>query len=145
MKKEWAEEEKRLGNGDFNGCRYGGCLGTQAKATGFFRVGQIDGRWWFVDPDGHLFLSTTVNGMWSWSGTRTGGRESYYAALPPAELKSSNPRADQGSDVSFHTWNLLRRFGPDWPLKWVDLTLPRMNAWGLNTVGNWADPKLWAS
>ena len=34
---------------------YGGFASTKAKATGFFRVEQIDGRWWFIDPDGHLF------------------------------------------------------------------------------------------
>ena len=42
-------------------CPYGGYKDTQAKATGFFRVEQIDGKWWFVDPDGHLFLSTGSN------------------------------------------------------------------------------------
>ena len=31
--------------------------GTKARATGFFRVEKIEGKWWFVDPDGHLFLS----------------------------------------------------------------------------------------
>ncbi len=38
--------------------------GTKAprrRATGYFRVEQLDGRWWFVDPEGHLFLSTGVN------------------------------------------------------------------------------------
>ena len=43
LKKEWAEEENALRPGDFNYCSYGGYLGTQAKATGFFRVEQVDG------------------------------------------------------------------------------------------------------
>jgi hypothetical protein len=59
---ELAEEAKTLtGDSQFNTCEYGGYLGTQAKATGFFRVEEIDGIWWFVDPHGHLFLSTGSN------------------------------------------------------------------------------------
>ena len=85
LKAEWAQEEKELGSGDFNYCRYGGYQGTKAKATGFFRVEQVDGKWWFVDPDGHLFFSVSSNGMRGGGAeTRTAGRESYYAALPPA-------------------------------------------------------------
>ncbi len=136
LEKEWAVEDAALGAGDFNYCKYGGYLGAKAKATGFFRVEQIDGRWWFVDPDGHLFFSTSSNVMNSASGTRTEGRESYFAALPPAG-------SGQRRGASFYSWNLLRRFGPDWSAKWVDLTMRRMESWGVNTVGNWSDPRLW--
>jgi hypothetical protein len=60
---ELLAEEGAFGSAaDFGHARYGGYKNTQAKATGFFRVEQIDGRWWFVDPDGHLFLSTGING-----------------------------------------------------------------------------------
>ncbi|HZL79959.1 MAG TPA: hypothetical protein VFC17_14075 [Candidatus Limnocylindrales bacterium] len=60
---ELADEDSALKPGDFNYDKYGGYKNTQAKATGFFRVEQIDGKWWFVDPDGHLFLSTGSNGL----------------------------------------------------------------------------------
>jgi hypothetical protein len=131
LKTEWAREEEGLGPGDFNYCRYGGYLGTEAKATGFFRVEQVDGRWWFVDPDGHLFFSVSSNGMWGGGAdTRTAGRESYYAALPP----------DSGG---FGAWNLFRRFGPHWDKRWVDFAIRRLNTWGINTIGNWSDPRLW--
>jgi hypothetical protein len=63
LARELAAEEKAFGKAsDFGYGRYGGYLDTRAKATGYFRVEQIDGRWWFVDPEGHLFLSTGVNG-----------------------------------------------------------------------------------
>jgi hypothetical protein len=64
LAKERADEDKSLGGGTnpLTG-RFGGFLDTQAKATGFFRVEKIDGRWWFVDPEGHLFLSTGANGI----------------------------------------------------------------------------------
>lgn len=62
LAEELAEEAKTLTDSSpFNTCEYGGYLNTQTKATGFFRVEQIDGIWWFVDPHGHLFLSTGSN------------------------------------------------------------------------------------
>ena len=45
LTRELAEEEKTFGSAaDFGYGRYGGYKNTQAKATGFFRVEQIDGR-----------------------------------------------------------------------------------------------------
>jgi hypothetical protein len=35
---------------------YGGRLDRSADKTGFFHVSTIGGRWWLVDPDGHLYL-----------------------------------------------------------------------------------------
>ena len=59
LTQELADEEKAFGSAaDFGYGKYGGYKNTQARATGFFRVEKIDGRWWFVDPEGHLFLST---------------------------------------------------------------------------------------
>ena len=69
LDKELAVEDKTLKSGNFGYCEYGGYKNTHAKATGFFHVEQIDGKWWFVDPHGHLFLSTSSNGL----GGRGGG------------------------------------------------------------------------
>ncbi len=63
LAKELADEEKALQPGDFGYGEYGGYKNSQAKATGFFRVEQVDGKWWFVDPQGHLFLSQSLNGV----------------------------------------------------------------------------------
>src|ERR1019366_7260384 len=82
----WAGEEKALGPGDFRYCRYGGYEDSKAKATGFFRVEKIGGKWWFVDPDGHLFLSLGADSMGTSAATSTQGREQLFAALPPADL-----------------------------------------------------------
>ena len=76
LKKEITEEEKTLtGSGEFNYCEYGGYKNTQTKATGFFRVEQIDGKWWFVDPHGHLFLSTGSNCIRIGGGRRRGSQQ----------------------------------------------------------------------
>ncbi len=141
----WTEEEKSLASSSFDYSQYGGYKSTHAQATGFFRVEKIDNRWWFIDPEGHYFFSTGADVMVPWMGTRTADRDGVFAALPPAELKPPSFRPNQGGMVSFYTWNLLRRFGADWQNAWVDLTLRRMDAWGLNTVANWADPRLGAA
>ncbi len=41
--------------------RFGGCAEIRSEATGFFRVEEVEGRWWFITPDGHGFLSLGVN------------------------------------------------------------------------------------
>jgi len=146
LKKAWAGEEGSLHGGDFNYCQYGGYTGTKAKATGFFRVEKVDGRWWFVDPDGHLFFSAGVDCIGNWAGSPTQGRDGVFAALPPADLRPPMRRGNRGgTDASFYTWNLLRRFGQNWQDKWIDLTIRRMDAWGFNTIANWSDPQLWAA
>ena len=136
----WVAEEKALGKGDLASCRYGGYVGTKARATGFFRVEKIDGKWWFVDPDGHLFLSLGADSIGTSVSTSTQGREALFAALPPAGL--SPGRAGDRGGASFYAWNMVRRFGADWSAQWIDLTARRMFAWGFNTVGNWSDARL---
>ncbi|MFL6353774.1 MAG: hypothetical protein ACJ74Z_18265 [Bryobacteraceae bacterium] len=145
LRSEWAEESEALRPGSFGFDKYGGYTATQARATGFFRVEQIDGRWWFVDPDGHLFLSTGADATRWAMETTTLNRRGIFEALPPAELNRLSSRGEDRQMVSFYTWNLLRRFGSNWQQQWVDSTLKRMAAWGFNTIANWSDPALWAA
>ncbi len=42
---------------------YGGWKKHRVAATGFFRVEQIDGRWWAIDPDGYLYLHKALNSV----------------------------------------------------------------------------------
>jgi hypothetical protein len=44
LKKEWAAEEKTFTPGEFGYCEYYGYQGAKLKATGFFRVEQIEGK-----------------------------------------------------------------------------------------------------
>jgi hypothetical protein len=139
LKQEWAAESAALHAGDFGYCQYGGYLNTKAKATGFFRVEQVDGRWWFIDPDGHHFFSTSSTGMRDGGGeARVKGREDYFTSLPPG-----TSTAGRRSASGFYSWNLARRHGAEVQTKWLDLALGRLDYWGLNTIGNWSDPQLW--
>ncbi len=142
LQESWRTEEKKLSPGDFDYCSYGGYKSTKAEATGFFRVQQIDGKWWFVDPDGHLFLSVGSDVIQPFNATRTSGREHLFAELPPPSPNGPQGReGDRGA--SFFAWNLVRRFGDTWTTQWIDLTVRRMESWGLNTVANWSDQRLW--
>ena len=139
LQAEWKQEESRLSAGDFGFCQYGGYLNTKAKATGFFRVEQVEGRWWFIDPDGHHFFSTCSTGMSGGGGeARLEGRQDFFAALPPREIAGN-----RSGPPGFYSWNLARRHGVDAPTQWMDLALRRLDSWGLNTIGNWSDPRLW--
>jgi hypothetical protein len=143
LRKEWEAESAKLRAGSATDrlSRFGGFTAASTKATGFFRVEEIDGKWWFVDPEGHLFLSVGSDVTRPEMITRTAGREMLFRELPPSDLLGNRPGGDSGA--SFHTWNLARRFGADWRPQWVDFTLRRMHDWGLNTVANWSDPSLW--
>ncbi|MDI1334555.1 MAG: beta-galactosidase [Lacunisphaera sp.] len=44
-----------------NRSRFGGwAKGPKQKATGYFRVEKVDGKWWMIDPDGYLFFSSAI-------------------------------------------------------------------------------------
>jgi hypothetical protein len=136
----WQQEEKALSSGDFGYCKYGGFQATRARATGFFRVERIDGKWWFVDPDGHLFLSVGSDVTRPDMITRTTDRQAFFKELP-AVSPNRNREGDAGA--SFLTWNISRRFGDLWQERWNEFTIRRMDDWGLNTVANWSDSRLW--
>jgi len=141
LKNAWSDEENGLQPGEFNVSKYGGFLGTKVEATGFFRVEKIDGRWWFVDPEGCLFFSTGSCCISSGSSfSRVSGREYIFTEMPPSdELNTPGRPARRGRNTSFYTWNLYRRHGSDWYQEWMDLTVRRMDNWGINTIGNWSD------
>ena len=142
LTRAWAAEDRTLKSPSSDRCPYGGFASTRAKATGFFRVEQIDGRWWFVCPDGHLFYSSGVNGVGVASTTRVEGREDLFEALPPADLlpRSGDRRGPLGG--SFHTWNLLRRHGSNWRPRWAETAARRLAAWGFNTIHYWGPRSL---
>jgi hypothetical protein len=74
--------------------------------------------------------------------TPSAGREAFFREAPPEALLPARAR-DGDHGLSFFTWNLVRRFGEAFLPGWMDLTFRRMDAWGLNTVANWSDERLW--
>lgn len=110
---------------------YGGwAKGPTLKATGHFRTEKIDGRWWLVDPDGHLFWSHGITCVGMSVTTSVKNREHFYAALPPDAVSSGY-------------WNnldgiLQKKYDGDWS-RYFGLAHTRLRSWGLNSVGMWSD------
>lgn len=119
--------------------KYGGwAAGPQLEATGFFRAGKVDGKWWLVDPEGHLFFSLGINSiLYPNHGTRLRGREAWFEAIPLGDDGNPPERIGHAGE------NIARRFGAPWP-QWfapfAGLVHARCRAWGLNTLGCWCQP-----
>ncbi|MDX6765290.1 MAG: beta-galactosidase [Candidatus Methylacidiphilales bacterium] len=113
--------------------RFGGMAdGPKLKATGFFRVEKLNGKWWFVDPEGNLFWSHGVNCVGGSDATKVAGRESLFS-----EGDRSQP------SMNFYAKNLKLKFGEEhWKERLAELSLARMFDWGLNTVGAWSMSEL---
>jgi len=140
LTREWDAEESELSHpADFDYSIYGGYLNTKSKSTGFFRIEKIDGHWWFVDPEGHLFLSLGVDCIGPGGGGEANHldkRKNFYKELPPQNI-ISNPRRPNSASIG--KWNLYRRFGEDYPSKSRAMIIKRMEHWGVNTIANWSD------
>ncbi len=136
--------------------RFGGwARGPQLTKSPFFRLHQAAGKWWLVDPDGHLFLSFGVNSVTTSVPVFTTGRESMFQWLPKTDeplgkyyghgkSMASGPSIE-GPTYDFLTANLERKYGPDFREHWQRTTLARLRSWGFNTVGKTSDIGLYRS
>lgn len=148
LQQEWvAEENETVSTEAYGYTRFGGYKQQRVEATGFFRTEKIDGRWWFVDPEGYLFLSVGIDCVHVGSGGNVRDaekREGMYQVLPPAGLMQRFSRPDRRGKMtlSFGLWNQYRRFGEAFAAKSKELVFKRMDKWGLNTIANWSDPEI---
>ena len=141
LQEEWtAEDGQQVDRSQYNYSKYGGYLDARVdEGTGFFRTAKIDGRWWFVDPEGYLFLSHGVNCVGPGGGGgvyRLEHRQNLYKELPPETPVSE---AGRYRAASFGRWNLSRRYGEEYREKSIDNIITRMDRWGLNTIANWSN------
>lgn len=131
----------------------GWASGPRRGSTGFFRVEKIDGRWWLIDPEGALFFSAGLDSMRPVSPTFVQGREQMFTWLPengdPLQRHFSYATGAtqgpirEGRAYDFLAANLERKYGPDYPNAWAEVTERRMRSWGFNTIANWSDNRLW--
>jgi len=136
---EWKKEDQEVvSTKDFNYSKFGGYLNTRVKGTGFFRTEKIDERWWFVDPEGYLFLSVGVDCVSPGGGgnaVNIDKRRNLFKVLPPENFGFNPARPNS---ASFGTWNLYRRYGEEYQIKSRENVIKRMDKWGLNTIANWS-------
>ena len=138
---------------------YGGwASGPKVAATGFFGTVKREGKWWLVDPDGHLFFSLGIDSISARLGgdasTFVEGRKEMFTWLPSSDDPLSKyyghtervvyGPVKKGQTYSFYLANLQRKYGPDWLEAWRTSSLDRLRAWGFNTIGNWSDSALYA-
>ena len=137
--------------------RFGGWGdGPQLKATGMFRTEKWNGRWWLIDPDGHIFFSLGCNYVRLQGRTPVTARERFFSWLPDKNdplfgdcwyrgkhqwLNKCFYR-DRGmvSQFDFAQANQKRIYGGDWKEKFIDRQHRRMRSWGFTSMGNWSDP-----
>ena len=136
---------------------YGGwAAGPKLKATGHFYPAKHDGKWWLVDPTGHLFWSHGIDCVRaSTAYTPITDREHYFAELPDrasplGKFYGKGSWAPHGyyQDKKYDTYNftaanLLRKYGEDWEAIHGDLCHQRLHSWGMNTIANWSDQKIY--
>jgi agarase len=87
-----------------------------SAASGFFEVRQIDGRWWFVDPDGNRFLS---------KGVTTVLLEQDFI---------------QGTKTFPYADAMRKQYGT--VPAWRQATAAQLAGWNVNTLGCWSDPEV---
>ncbi|MGO9206499.1 MAG: agarase [Candidatus Limnocylindrales bacterium] len=82
----------------------------------FFRVRQVDGTWWLIDPDGHRFVSKGVD-----------------------TVQFAQDRI-KGSDVSPYAETCRAQYGS--VEAWRQAVARRLIGWGFNSLGAWSDERL---
>lgn len=132
--KDLAAERAHLKSAPKQWDRFGGWKdGPQLKATGHFRTEKVDGKWWLVTPEGHLFFSVGLDVTRVMTDISNG-------KLHPDWYESPVP---EDGKMAFTIWNLEKKFGKkDFADDYYDFVLKRFDSWGLNTVGNWSAPEL---
>ena len=148
--KESEELDKMNTPSEWN--QYGGwAKGPQLKASGRFRVEKVDGKWWFVDPEGKLFWSHGMDCVEFGRQTRTriSDREHLFQDVPDIDSPEgalysySEAEVDTTLWLSFHALNLFRHYGDSWKEISANRLHTRFRNWGMNTIGNWSDPNIY--
>jgi hypothetical protein len=154
-KTEQKDLATRSGPDDRN--KYGGWIARpRLEATGFFRVEKYKGKWWLVDPEGRLFWSHGIDCVRSANATPITNREHYYRNLPKADSPFAKfygggswaPHGYYKDHTPYRTYdfsraNFLRKYGPDWENIFAEVTHRRLKSWGINTIANWSDNKIY--
>lgn len=110
--------------------------GPKLEATGFFRTEKVNGKWWFVDPKGHLFFSIGIDCLYAGSGTIVTGRERYFEG--PLDSGLYTNKGSGKREMTHIASNLRRKYGEGWRNAFSENVHARFKAWGINTIGNWS-------
>ncbi len=125
--------------------------GPLRQATGFFRVEEVDGRWWLVAPNGRLFFMTGIDCVGPWSSPRVDDRvRAAHAWWPPEKGLLAGAwgfwwdgKYYPKGGPSFYRANLIRKWGPEsLDDKGLRRAMSRLLAWQFSSIGNWSDDRM---
>ena len=134
--------------------KYGGWAnGPKHKATGRFYLKKVDGKWWFIDPEGCLWWSHGVVRVTPSSAvTPLDGRKHYFENMPKhgddfekfyythdSLLKPYYTARNIKETYDFSSANCYRKYGKDYKQIYGELAHRRLQSWGLNTIANSSD------
>ena len=133
--------------------RWGGDASRKwAEGTGYFGKIKKNGRWYLTDPEGCAFFSLGVDCVAARCDARIDGLENLLEDLPSRQempdAYQESPRSfgetERGKALlfSYERRNLRRAFGDGWDAAWQSLIIGQLMRAGLNTLGNWSDPRL---
>ncbi|HPO90955.1 MAG TPA: beta-galactosidase, partial [Victivallales bacterium] len=108
---------------------YGGWKnGPQLEATGNFRTAKYEGKWYFVDPSGHLFFSHGLDVLHAHTdATKTANHEKWFV-----------PQIFKPGEIAFTDNNLKIKYQKEnYTSEFFDNLVIRLEKWGFNTIGNW--------
>ncbi|GAB4469139.1 MAG: hypothetical protein OHK0029_41660 [Armatimonadaceae bacterium] len=119
------------------------------EGTGFFRVEQVNDRWFLVDPDGFAFWSVGCDCVRAKSEGPIHNERLYSDLSPVERSEARRGRWSYPLWADFYRANLKRRYehgseGEGWYDVWAEQTVTRLRKWGFNTIANWSDPELTA-
>jgi hypothetical protein len=148
--KEWAEKPGPASWDAWGGWKDGPTL----LSTGFFRVEKHEGKWWLVDPDGKLFWSHGIDCVNNHIATPIEERKEWFQDFPgdQPEFKKflgkeyalhGHYKGRTVQSFNFGPANLMRKYGDDWFNKFSEATHKRLRSWGMNTIANWSDAKIY--
>lgn len=143
-KKEMHDLEQHPSNSNWD--MYGGwATGPKLAASGHFRVEKYQGKWWLVDPLGHLFWSHGITCVAGGDETNITGREKFYRPFSlPAGVDSSLfvSERDGRKEVSYWKLNMCRKWGVDYKDKMIERAVRRLKSWNVNTIANWSNQEV---
>lgn len=120
------------------------------EATGRFRTQKVNGKWFFVTPEGNLFWSHGVDCAGATASTPTTMLENYFDDISDKRYAETGWTGRRSKfffkSGKFKTFNFPKR-NIDIKYKdgfegYLNACLDRMSIWGLNTFGAWTSPKL---
>ena len=135
--------------------------GPQLPKTGGFSTTKWKGKWWIVDPDGHLWWShgpvrVTPSSAMTPLATPAGDRSGWFAELPARDdpvfgafyetrdalLWPYYGKRGISSVYDFSAANIRRKYGEKWFETWADLAHRRLRSWCCNTIANSSDKRI---